>query len=88
MSEFCFTINGVRHCFPLPMLVDPGHIRRPPPNNMPPLELAVTVLELVKVAGDSELARELTSAANRYVEVLQRQLPKGVEITLGGHTAS
>jgi hypothetical protein len=79
----CITIEGKRHCFPVPLLVDSSAIRRPHPNNLPPFELAATVLELVRVVGPSDLSSQLSEVALRYIKGLQAQLPEGVEITPG-----
>jgi hypothetical protein len=82
MNQFCITVGGQKHCFPVPLLVD--QIHRPPPNNYPPFELALTVLELAKVAGPSPLAKELTEVSTRFIEEVRKQLPKGVSISLDG----
>ena len=80
MYEFCFTINGIRHCFELPLLIDRSVIKRPPPNNFPQLELAATVLQLVEVVGNNEFSKSLAAVATRYIEDVQKALPKGVEL--------
>jgi hypothetical protein len=78
--RICITFAGKKHCFDIPLLVDRSVIKRPPPNNIPQLELAATVLEMVRVVGPSELSKELSGVASRYIANLQTQLPKGVEI--------
>ena len=80
MYQFCITIAGKKHCFPVPSLVDRSVIKRPPPNNLPPFELAVAVLDLVSVVPNSELSKELTESATRYIQQLQKTLPQGVEL--------
>ena len=84
--RFCFTFGGKRHCFFIPLLVD-HPFRKPPPNNFPELELAATVLEMVRVVGPSELSKQLSDVATRFVGNIQKQLPKGVEIVMGKETA-
>ena len=86
--KICITIAGKKHCFDVPLLVDLSAFKRPPPNNFPPFELAATVLEIVRVAGRSELSKELSNVATRYIENLQKQLPKDVEIVTAEHTAA
>ena len=80
MFEFCFTIAGHRHCFEVPAMIDRSVIKRPPPNNMPPFELAAAVLLLVEAAPHSELAKELSGVANGFIRQVQAGLPKGVEL--------
>jgi hypothetical protein len=63
MFEFCITIGGQRHCFEIPAMIDRSVIKRPPPNNMPPFELAAAVLLLVEAAPHSELAKQLSGGA-------------------------
>jgi len=78
--KICITIGGKLHCFDVPLLVERSVIKRPPPGNLPPFELAATVLEMTRVAGRSELSKELSEVATRYIANLQKELPKGVEI--------
>jgi hypothetical protein len=77
--RICITIAGKRICINVPLLVV-GPIHPPPPNNYPPFELAATVLEMVHVAGPSELSKQLSEVVTRYIGNLQKQLPQGVEI--------
>ena len=83
--RFCFTIAGKRHCIFIPLLVEV--FRKPPPQNFPELELAATVLEMVRVVGPSELSKQLSDVATRFVGNIQKQLPQGVEIVMGKETA-
>jgi len=78
--QICFQIGGKKHCFPVPTLVDQSVIHRPPPNNFPPFELAVSVLDLVQAVPTSELSKELTQVATRFIQETQKDLPKGVEL--------
>jgi hypothetical protein len=80
MFEICITIAGQKHCFPVPTLIDQNVIRRPPPNNYPPFELAVSVLMLVQAVPASELTKQLTQVATSFIQQVQKDLPKGVEI--------
>jgi hypothetical protein len=80
MYQLCINIGGTRHCFPLPSLIDPIHIHVPPPNNYPPFELAIAVLQLVNVVPESELSKELSQVATRFIHQVQKQLPQGTEI--------
>jgi hypothetical protein len=80
MYEFCITIGGVRRCFPVPTLIDRNVIHRPPPNNYPPFDLAVSVLLLTEAAGPSELSKQLNEVANAFIKQVQKELPKGVEL--------
>ena len=48
MYQFCFTIGGKRRCFDVPTLIDKNVIRRPPANNYPPFDLAVSVILLTE----------------------------------------
>ncbi len=80
MYEFCINIGGVRHCFPVPTLIDQKMIKRPPPNNYPPFELAVSVLMLAEVMPASPFSKQLTQAAHAFIQQLQKDLPAGVEL--------
>jgi hypothetical protein len=90
MYQFCFTVNGHRHCFDVPTLIDQHLIRVPPPNNYPPFELAVSVLMLVDAVPPSELSAELSKVAQRYIQHVAKGLPAGIELhpaVQTGHTA-
>lgn len=86
MFEFCYTIHGVRRCFPVAALINDINriIHRPPPENMPELDLAVTVLQLVQAIqpaiGNSEFAAKLESVSRGFIKNVQEGLPKGVEL--------
>jgi hypothetical protein len=80
MYELCVNIGGTKHCFPLPSLIDSSHIHIPKPINYPPFELAIAVLQLVDAVPDSELSRELSQVANRFIEHVKRGLPPGTEL--------
>ncbi len=80
MYQFCITIAGRRHCFPVPSLIDRGVIKPPPPNNYPPFELAIAVLDLVSVVPNSELSKQLTEVATNFIHQVQKGLPQGVEL--------
>lgn len=80
MYQICLQIGGKKHCFPVPALIDQSVIRRPPPNNYPPFELAISVLDLVQAVPASELSKELTQVATRFIQEAQKDLPKGVEL--------
>ena len=80
MYQLCVNIGGKRHCFPLPSLINRGQIHVPPPNNYPPFELAISVLELVNAVPDSELSKELSQVATRFIQQVQKDLPQGTEL--------
>jgi hypothetical protein len=80
MYQFCFEIGGQRHCFDVPTLIDKNLIRRPPPNNLPPFELAVSVLQLIEAVPQSRLSSELSEIANRYIQQFAKTLPKNIEL--------
>ena len=84
--KICFTIAGKKYCIYVPLLVQWPPIK-PPPRNFPELELAATVLELVRAVGPSELSKQLSEVATRFVGNLQKQLPQGVEIVMGESAA-
>ena len=83
MWTICFEIDGKRHCFEVPLLID-RPVHRPPPENLPQLELAVTVLECARVVkavdGPSPLTNQLSEVATQYIQQLQNSLPKGVSL--------
>jgi hypothetical protein len=81
MFEFCINIGGHKHCFPVPSLIDITKIRIPKPTNYPPFELAIAVLQLVEALPASELSKELSAVATRFVQNVQKDLPQGVELT-------
>jgi hypothetical protein len=80
MYQLCVNIGGTKHCFPLPSLIDPIHIRRPGPVNFPPFDLALSVLDLVRVVPDTELSKELSQVAHRFIQNVQKGLPQGTEL--------
>jgi len=85
MPSFCYTINGQKHCFDIPALVDLSRIHGPGPINFPQLELAVTVIGLVdaieKTGRNSELGVKLLEVSNAFIQNVRTGLPKGVELT-------
>lgn len=80
MFQFCFEIGGQRHCFDVPTLIDKNVIKRPPPNNLPPFDLAVSVLLLIEAVPHSELSAELSQVANRYIQHLAKGLPNNIAL--------
>lgn len=82
MYQMCVTINNVKHCFPIPVQIDLGV--KPPPN-FPELELAIAVESLVEKVepeiGETELTRAVSEASTRFIQKVQKELPKGVELT-------
>jgi hypothetical protein len=87
--RICMIINGTRHCFDIPLLVDREHLRPgPPPPNYPELELAATILELIDfvkpAVRDTEFTKNLTEVTTRYIQRVKEGLPKGVEISTAG----
>jgi hypothetical protein len=85
MWEFCITIGGRRHCFPLPVLIEKIHLPGPGPVNFPELELATAVLQLIKAVqpsvGPSQFTKQLGDAATQFIQQVQKGLPQGVELT-------
>jgi hypothetical protein len=88
MWEICIVINGKRHCFPLPVLVEKFHIPGPGPVNFPELELATTVVDLVKSVqprvGQSQLTKQLVDVSTQFIQQVQKGLPSGVELHEAG----
>lgn len=80
MYQLCVNIGGTKHCFPLPSLIDPNHIHIPHPTNYPPFELAIAVLQLVNAVPNSELSKELSQVATRFIEQVRKGLPAGTEL--------
>ena len=80
MYQLCITIGGKKHCFPLPSLVDRQYIHKPPPPNFPQLDLAISVLDLVNAVPESDLSKELSQVATRFIQQVQKALPQGTEI--------
>lgn len=80
MYEFCINIGGQRHCFPVPLLIDIDKIHIPKPHNYPPFELAIAVLQLTNALPPSELSKELSTVATRFIQNVQKELPQGVEL--------
>ena len=81
MYKFCITIHGKRHCFDVPALIDKSVIKRPPPQNYPPFDLAVSVLMLTEAVPKSEFSTELARLATKFIDDVKAGLPKGVELT-------
>ena len=83
MHEICITIDGQRHCFPVPELIR-EKFPPPPPGNYPELELASAVLELVNfvqpVVARSQLTKQLREVATQFIQQVQKGLPQGVEL--------
>jgi hypothetical protein len=88
--ELCINIGGQKHCFPVPSLIDITRIHIPKPTNYPPFELAVTVQQLVAALPASELSKELSAVASRFIHNVQKQMPQGVELRqeMGGRKAA
>lgn len=80
MYELCINIGGHKHCFPVPSLIDVTKIHIPKPTNYPPFELAIAVLQLAQVIPPSELSKELSAVATRFIQNVQKELPQGVEL--------
>jgi hypothetical protein len=82
MYEVCFKINGIEHCFPVPELIDID--LKPPDPNFQELELAIAVERLVEkvkpVVKETELTKALTAASTGFIQQVQKELPKGVEL--------
>jgi hypothetical protein len=76
--QICFTIAGKKHCIPIPVLVDENIV--PIPQNFPELELVSTILTIAPHLKDSELRKNLTTVAERYVNSVKAALPQGVEL--------
>lgn len=87
MPSLCYKINGQKHCFEIPTLVDLSHIHGPGPGpiNFPQLELAVTVIGIVqaveKTGRKSEFAAKLLDVSNAFLQEVRKGLPQGVELT-------
>jgi hypothetical protein len=84
MPSLCYKINGQRHCFEIPTLVDLSHIHGPGPVNFPQLELAVTIVGLVHAVEKtrkSELGTKLLEVSNAFLQEVRAGLPQGVELT-------
>jgi hypothetical protein len=79
--KICFKIGGRRYCFKVPLLVAIP-IKPPEPWNFPQFDLAATVLELARVVGPSELSKQLSDVCTGFIESVQKQLPKDVEIVM------
>jgi hypothetical protein len=84
MHEICITINGERHCFRLPRLLEKFPPPGPEPRNFPELELATAVLELVNfvqpAVARSQLTSQLSEIATQFIQQVQKGLPQGVEL--------
>jgi len=85
MFEVCFRIGGHVHCFPIPVLGPPVVIPHGPgPVNYPELELAATVMQMAEAVQhavpESELTKQLTEVAGRFVDQVRAGLPDGVEL--------
>jgi hypothetical protein len=84
MPSLCYKINGQKHCFEIPTLVDLTHIHGPGPINLPQLELAVTVVGLVQTVEktrNSEFGTKLIELSNAFLQEVRKGLPQGVELT-------
>lgn len=85
MPSLCYKINGQKHCFEIPTLVDLTHIHGPGPVNFPQLELAVTVIGLVqaveKAGRKSEFGTKLIDVSKAFLQEVRTGLPQGVELT-------
>jgi len=85
MWEFCITIHGQRHCFPIPVLIEKFHGPGPGPVNFPELELATAVLQLVHFVqpngASSPFTKQLNEVATHFIEQVQKGLPQGVVLT-------
>src|SRR5579859_1369809 len=85
MFYLCYQIHGKQACFPVNTIVDTTLVRRPGhgPINLPPFELAVTMIELVNQfegSQHSDLGNKLIEVSKAFIEQTKAGLPKGVEI--------
>jgi hypothetical protein len=68
----------------VPVLIEKFHVPGIGPVNMPELELAVSVLQLVSAVQpsipDSQLTRQLGEAATGFIQQVKKGLPQGVEL--------
>lgn len=90
--RICITIGGKVHCFTIPLLFRPDVVHIPHPTNYPELELAASVLYLVRalqpVIEGSTFAQQLAEVSSRFVQQVQSGMPKGVELHQGEHAGS
>lgn len=77
MWEICFMFDGKRHCIPVPMLIEEFHVPGPEPVNFPELEVATSVLQLVKTAlpsgTKSALSSQLSEVTNSFIRDVQNR---------------
>ena len=84
--KMCMPVHGVKHCFDIPELVDRDFFHKHPPNNMPELGLAGTILSLIDFirpqVRDTEFLAKLNEVTMTYINNFKEGLPKSVELNL------
>jgi hypothetical protein len=87
--EICFTINGIRHCFIIPVLEWPVNWKIPGdgPVNYPPLIQDAIILAAFKNAvekiGDASVREVVQSGIKQGAAALQRLAGSHVAINMG-----
>lgn len=85
--EICFSINGHRHCYYIPIFEYPITIvKGPGPVNyqwlLADVSLVASVSEAAKQIGDEGVRSALQSGINNAVEAMQKRAGEGVTINL------
>jgi hypothetical protein len=84
--EVCFSINGVRHCFVLPVMEFPVSWGRPGPGpvNYPPFIQDAIILASLEVAierlGEGAVRDSARQGIRQALDVLQSRAAEGVAI--------
>lgn len=88
--EICFTVNGVRHCYFLPVFAWPFNWGRPGPGpvNYPPLVQDVFVLASARAAfeniGDSAVREAALNGVNQALKAVQSRAGEHVTLRTAG----
>jgi hypothetical protein len=86
--RICFTINGVRHCYLIPILAWPIHVPKvgPGPVNYPPFIVDAIVIGSIYQAttqiGDERVRDELRRGVTEAIAVLKERAGEHAEIEL------
>lgn len=88
--EICFTIDGVRHCYLIPIFLWPIHFPKPGPGpvNFPELFVDASVIasihQVARNISDKKVQSELMRGVEAAVGALKQRAGEHVEIEMKG----
>jgi hypothetical protein len=85
--RICFTINGIRHCYYIPIVLYPIQIPKPhPPENYEYLvsdaTIVATIADLAGKLSDNRVGEAIQGGVQGALKAMQTHAGQGVEIQL------